>query len=514
MFDFHDYVCLAASGGKECMVKMKKYINKNSLSLIMMIILSLFTQLLTIAKTSLVAGTFGLSLEMDAYNFANSIVSLLFGLFAGGIPAVIIPSYIRKEKRIIIDSFLTLIYGFLLVSIIIILIFRYQIVGIFSNRNELFVNIVCNILLILFSAQYFMSITEIVVAYFQCKDKYNFPKIVTLISQFIVVVALILNKNLNIYEYTIIVACGILFNFAIDILGALKYGWRYKPSFDFLNKEVIKMLKIFFPIVLSCSVYNISLFLDSTIASRLEIGKLSILSYSNQISGIINTVIVGNLILYIYPKIITKIEKEQNQNYFWNQSFLFHSIVILITIGFIVIGKEAISLLFEHGSFDSIATNSVFIGTIIYIIGMQFNIIRDMIYRYFYAMSDTKTPAINSIIVSLLNIAFSLVLVYLIGFYGIIIGTILASFFSLVFILFKFNKKLKINFSKKKILLSYMMNLLVGILTLSIVLITKNIFPINSKFIAIIIYGLETVIVYISLCILINKNVIYSLKTL
>ena len=24
MFDFHEYVCLAASGGKECMVKMKK----------------------------------------------------------------------------------------------------------------------------------------------------------------------------------------------------------------------------------------------------------------------------------------------------------------------------------------------------------------------------------------------------------------------------------------------------------------------------------------------------------
>ena len=27
MFDFHDYVCLAASGGKECMVIMKNTLN-------------------------------------------------------------------------------------------------------------------------------------------------------------------------------------------------------------------------------------------------------------------------------------------------------------------------------------------------------------------------------------------------------------------------------------------------------------------------------------------------------
>ena len=38
MFDFHDYVCLAASGGKECMVIMNKIfkfeqINSNELNL-------------------------------------------------------------------------------------------------------------------------------------------------------------------------------------------------------------------------------------------------------------------------------------------------------------------------------------------------------------------------------------------------------------------------------------------------------------------------------------------------
>lgn len=479
----------------------------------MMIVLSLLTQVLTIAKTSLVAGTFGLSTEMDAYNFANSIISLLFGLFAGGIPTIVIPSYVKNEDRKNIDGFLTLIYGALLIFIAFILIFRYQIVGLFSNRNEMFINVVCNVLLILFFAQYFMSLTEIVVAYFQCKNKYNLPKIISLFSQLIVVGALLINKNLSIYEYTFIVGFGMIFNFIVDMFLALKYGWRYKPNVNLKNKEVIKLLKIFLPIVLSCSVYNISLFIDSTIASRLTVGKLSILSYSNQISGIINTVLLGNLTTYIYPKIISKID-ENEQFYFWDKSFLFHAIVVLITVGFIVIGKEGISLLFEHGSFDSYATSSVFIGTIIYILGMQTNIIRDLIYRFFYAIGDTRTPATNSIYVSILNMIISIILVYLIGFYGIIVGTIVASFFSLIFIIIKFNKKIGINFSKRKILVSYLKNILVGILTLVIVILTKIFFPIDSKLLSIFIYGIETVIVYIFICFIISKNILNSLKTL
>lgn len=490
------------------------YINKNSISLIFMIILSLLTQILTIAKTSLVAGIFGLSVEMDAYNFANSIVSLLFGLFAGGIPTVVIPSYVKKEDRKTIDSFLTLVYGLLFIFIILILIFRYQIVGVFSSRNEIFVNIVCNILLILFVVQYFMSITEIVVAYFQCVNKYNIPKIISVLSQIVVVGLLLFNRKLNIYEYTIFVGFGILINFILDVIVAFKQGWRYSLTLNFKNKEVIRMLKIFLPIVLSCSVYNISLFIDSTIASRLDVGKLSILSYSNQISGIINTVLIGNLIIYIYPKIITKINKEKGQLYFWNQSFLFHAIVVLITIGFIVIGKEGISLLFEHGLFDKYATNSVFISTVIYILGMQTNIIRDMIYRYFYAIGDTKTPASNSIFVSLINIFASLFLVFFIGFYGIIIGTIIASFFSLILIFVKFDKKIGIEFSKRKIIISYIKSILIGLLTLIIVLFTKNMFPIDSKILTILVYGVETVIIFAIMCIIFNKNILTSLKTL
>ena len=52
--------------------QLKQY--RGSLSLVLMIIITGITQVLTLMKSSLVAGIFGTGVEIDAYNLANSIV--------------------------------------------------------------------------------------------------------------------------------------------------------------------------------------------------------------------------------------------------------------------------------------------------------------------------------------------------------------------------------------------------------------------------------------------------------
>ena len=127
--------------------QLKQY--RGSLSLGLMIIITGITQVLTLMKSSLVAGIFGTGVEIDAYNLANSIVSFLFGFIAAGISTVIIPNYVRKTDRRNVDSFITVLYGLIALIVGILIAFRYQIIGLFSNRDELFVNICCNALIVL-----------------------------------------------------------------------------------------------------------------------------------------------------------------------------------------------------------------------------------------------------------------------------------------------------------------------------------------------------------------------------
>ena len=172
-------------------------------------------------------------------------------------------------------------------------------------------------------------------------------------------------------------------------------------------------------------------------------------------------------------------------------------------------------LLFEHGKFGPDATTGVFIAALIYIFGQQFSMLRNLVYRYFYAKGDTKSTAVNSVIVATSNIAISLLLLWLIGFYGIVWGTVASSVISLAAILYKFGRKIgytDVPFAR--IMLSYLLNLLIAAATVGAVLLTKHFVPVGSALVRLLAFGAETVIVYLVLTFLFNKKVIRAAKTL
>ena len=486
---------------------------KNKISLLFMITISLATQILSLLKSSIVASSFGTGELMDAYNLANNIVTFVFSFVASGISTIIIPEYANKRNKKSVDTFITMIYGIMIIVVISMILLRVQLVGLFGNKEEMLVNIVANILIVLLLAQYLLSITNITVAYFQCEGRYNIPKIISLISQLCVVITLLFVKGINIVQYAYIIALGFVINFVFDIVIALKLGWRYKPILLF-NEESKILFRRFIPIVISTGVYSLTLMVDTTISSFLDTGKLSVLSYSSQISSMVNTVLVGNLTIYLYPKITKEINCEGYQRKFWRSTAVLHAIVCLVSAGFLTVGYNGIILLFQRGEFTAKDSNMVFWGAAIYIVGQQISIIRSLIYRYFYAMGDTKTPGINSVAVSILNIVFSIILVWIMGFYGIIVGTVLASSVSLIMILSRFGKNIGFDESILIILARYCKTFVIFIATVAIVYFTKYIIPISQNIVSVFVFGVETVIIYVLLSSLFNSKVLKNAKDL
>lgn len=208
--------------------QLKQY--RGSLSLGLMIIITGITQVLTLMKSSLVAGIFGTGVEIDAYNLANSIVSFLFGFIAAGISTVIIPNYVRKTDRRNVDSFITVLYGLIALIVGILIAFRYQIIGLFSNRDELFVNICCNALIVLLLANYLLAISDVTVAYFQCNPfllamsiaMFNIARNIHFKNRFINYISklslliYIIHENI-ILEHILDPQCGIMFIRDLDI---------------------------------------------------------------------------------------------------------------------------------------------------------------------------------------------------------------------------------------------------------------------------------------------------------
>lgn len=488
-------------------------LEKNNLTMIFMMVISLIIQAVSLLKTSVVAGIFGIGSDMDAFNLANSVSLFLFDFVAVGITTIIIPEYSNNRNKKAVDTFITVIYGIVFLIVLLMIMQRTSVVGLLSDRGGAFQYTAAHILVVLLIAKYAQSIGNITVAYFQCAGQYNTPKIITLLCNLMVILALVLTKDLDIIEYTLIFSGGFVLNFAVDFIAARKNGWRYRPTLV-LDLEARQLFSKFFPTLISTGVYRLSLIVDTAIASYLDTGKLSALNYSVQIATMIDTVIVGNLMTYIYPKIARRVKENGYKAIFWKDTAVMHLIVCLLSAGFLTVGHEGVTLLFQRGAFDADASTMVFIGAGIYLVGYQPRSIRAMLARYFYASGETKIPGGISVIENLSNIIVSCLLVKMIGFYGIILGTCVSSLIALCLTMAFLRKKFGFGESIKVIGTRYLKSFFTFAVTVSLVYISKLLLPINNSFVSMMLYGFETVVIFASISILINRETVRQLGKL
>ena len=484
------------------------------LTLVMMLLLSFGSQILSLFRSAVLAAQFGLSVEMDAYNFSNSIASFFVSFVSTGVITTVVPKYIEKSDKKSTNSFITLIYG-VLVCLVGAFLWIYEVLG--QNiwqQNATFADIVTTIMPLVLLANLIYSVTHITTAFFQSCEKYNIPKASNLIINVSVLFFIWFYNELTVTTFVFIVASGLIINALIDIFVALRMGWRYKPSFSFRSNEMKNMLRFFFPVLLSSGIYQLSLLIDSVLASGLETGSLTALSYSGQISNIINTVMVVNIATYCYPKVIKKIkEQDKGQKYLWNAITFFHYVMCFIICCFACVGKDVLGIFFERGNFDSKATEMVFSCALIYIFGQQANIVRDMLYRYFYARENTRIVSFNSILVTVVKIGVSLVLTQFYGLYGLVLGTVIASFVSLIGITIQFKIKFGFEVKYRHVLLRLLANECTMVAVFTTVTITKQLLHMGNGVLSISLYLCEIVVLY-GVSLFFNKSLITQIKNI
>lgn len=488
--------------------------NKDGRQIIFMILVSLISQITILARSSMVASIFGATYEMDAFNISNSIVSFVFGFITSGIMTIVMPEYVKKSKAKSINAFITFVYSIVIMIIIVIFLLRYQILALVTNRDEAFIFLASNVLSILLLSNSIASISSIAIAYSQAKGSFVIPKLISFLGQLLIFSCLlIMHDKLTIYSYTIIMASGLIVDSFLNIILSMRYGWRFYPTYTIRNKETKELIIRFLPLVFSAGIFQVSLFIDSIIAANLETGKITILSYSSQIVGMINSVIIANLTAYFYPRIIKQIANGDNQENFWKLTGILHLLTCMLICGFLTIGSEGIALIFQHGMFDKNTTEMVFVGASIYMVGQQVNIVRDLIYKYFYANGNTKTPVENSLIASILNITISIAAVKSIGYYGIAIGTVCSSALSLIVIMIRFRHFYSYKVSKIRILKMYTKNILATCLSVVAVFAIKQRVELNNLILSIIVFGCLAVLLFSLFSFLLSRNLLASYRS-
>lgn len=475
-----------------------------------MMIITIITQVISVYKSAIIAANFGVCVELDAYNFANNLSTFFLTFVSSGITTVVIPAYVKKLDKRALDTFLTVVFGVTGIFLVGTFLLRGQLVDLLTSRDTTFRMYVCTTMLLTILIQALPAILGVTAAYYQCIGKFNLPKIILLLSNIGTTMILVIMKNFDLYQYLYILLGGAVFQFVVDLMCAIHLGFRFKIEFQLKNLTYKSLMRIFIPTLFSTGIYRINTMIDSLISSNLGTGQLTILTYSNTIVGMINALIIGNLITYVYPKIVeaVSIEKNKSQRILWDYAIIFHAVVCLIVIGFISVGREFIGLLYEHGEFSSQAATSVYICMSIYVFDQQNNIVRDLVYRYFFAFGETKITVKNGVITSTVNMIFSLILSQFLGVYGIILGTYVAGLVSLCCIILRLKKTYGFQVKMRDTLKEFLKTELAVFLTIISVIILKNSMPTYPYIISFLIYGAISVIIYITCIFVAHKKLL------
>lgn len=477
--------------------------NKNEIRLLFMIILSLGGQIVSLYKSIYTAQFYGTSDAIDAYNYATNLATFFFDFIASGVSTVILPAYIRKASNKSINAFISLIYGVVSLILIGVYLVRRPLIQMLTNRGEIFINSFCDYVLIVFLIQACTSIVLVLSSFFQSKDMYVIPKIVLFASNILVLLLLLLVGETSIDIYFKIVFVGAFSNLVINYILAIKEGFSFVPSLHIFNRETYKLIELFVPTLLSCGVFKIHTLIDTMIVTNVGAGMLTILTYSSQVSGMISNFVISNMLTIAYPQIVRGAQLENKQKQLWKYIILFHAIICLLVCGFMTVGENGINLLYVKGEFTAENGYGLYMGALIYLAAQIFLIIRDLIFRFFYAMENIKDTVTNSMVSCVFNIIMSLILTKPLGMYGVILGTLISGVISLLMILYRMKKLYGLEEFWSN-LFEIIKNTLVLIATAFLVVIAKQYIIVRNDIVAILVYGILTVIVFVSFSFIFN----------
>lgn len=247
-------------------------------------------------------------------------------------------------------------------------------------------------------------------------------------------------------------AFGVVFGGASQLAFQLPSIWRagfaWKPRWNFRHEGVRQVLALMGPAVIGSASVQINTLVNTNFAAGLRDaaghvmnGPVSWLSYAYRFMqlplGLFGVAIASATL----PRLSLS-AAHRNMGEF--RDTLSHSIVMILlltipaSVGLAVLGESMIGLIFEHGRFLASDTRQTALALACYAVGIASYSLLKLIPPAFYALGDSRTPMLVSMVSVVVNAAAAFAMVRIAGFghIGLALSSALVSWFSCFTLLF------------------------------------------------------------------------------
>ena len=208
-------------------------------------------------------------------------------------------------------------------------------------------------------------------------------------------------------------------------------GWfRYTPVIDFADKRFHKLVLLAGPAMLSMGISELKHMIDHALASGLNPGDISAMSYAYRLITFLLGVLMVPLTTVMFSKMSRLAAGHDKKGMLdvLRRCVLVISLVALPIVAVsVVLSKDVIQFAYMRGRFDMHSVQVTAGILVCYVVGVPGFGLRDFLSRVFHSLQDTKTPFRVSCLVVGLNIALNLILRIFFGANGLALATSIAS---------------------------------------------------------------------------------------
>ncbi|MHB1661280.1 MAG: murein biosynthesis integral membrane protein MurJ [bacterium] len=243
-------------------------------------------------------------------------------------------------------------------------------------------------------------------------------------------------------------AVGVMAGGGLQLLSQIYYIKKKKISlgfkFSFNNSGVKSVFKLLTPSLLGMAVIQLNLVFDTLLASFLPAGSISFLYYGDRLYQFPLGVFAIAMQTAIFPTLSASFAKndlKEVDGAFNFSSTLMFFIIIPSSIGLILLRSSLVKLIYMHGVFNAADAQKTAGVLLFFIVGLWASALLKTVVPVFYSMKDTKTPVNAAIISLVINIIFAVLLMQVMGVYGLALASSISLIFNYLYLLRKLHLK-------------------------------------------------------------------------
>ncbi len=405
------------------------------------------SRVLGLVREIVKSNLFGASDLLGAYTVAALVPMTLFNLITGGemVSSSLVPvfsDFASKERRAelwsVVSTFLSLATAVLLFIVALVLIFTPQIAWLAGARNfsdSSLTAVTEEMMRLATPAVLFLSIASIITGVLYALERFTLPAFTAAVfNGTIVVVALLRPDHIDSLVY------GLLLGSFLQILlqlPALRDG-RLRLQFNWRHPAVRRILKLYAPIVVGLLVNQAAIWISYNLAILTGDNSVTYMTYATTLYQFPLGLVVTALSMATLPTLSQIVSAYHASKQLdapaasarvqeFKQTLasglrLVLTLVLPATAGLFALAPAIIALLLEHGEFTAQDTAVTATVLRVYLAGLPFAAIDQMLVFASYARKDTWRPAAAGIVSIVIYTITAVLLLQPIGLYSLMVA--------------------------------------------------------------------------------------------